>query len=86
VVLAGTEKLAGSALSMDRAIENVTRLTGASLADAVRMATVNAAKAGLVPKRSAGIAEGDRADLVQFAWNGNRLEVQAVWVGGSQVR
>lgn len=86
VVLAGTEKLAGSALSLDRAIENVMRLAGVSLADAVRMATVNAAKAGRVPKRSAGLAEGDRADLVQFAWNGNRVEVQSVWVSGNQVR
>ena len=86
VVLTGTEKLAGSALSMDRAIENVTRIVGVSLADAVRMATVNAAKAGRVPQRSAGLVEGDRADLVQFAWDGNRVDVQSVWVSGSQVR
>ena len=50
VVLAGTEKLAGSALRMDRGVENVMRMTGVSLADAVRMATVNAAKAGAVPR------------------------------------
>ncbi len=50
VVLAGAQKLAGSALRMDRAVENAIRMTGVSLADAVRMATVNAAKAGSGPR------------------------------------
>jgi N-acetylglucosamine-6-phosphate deacetylase len=85
VVLAGTEKLAGSALSMSRAVENVMRMTGVSLADAVRMATVNAAKAGKVPGRGNGVAVGDRADLVQFAWDGRRIDVRSVWVGGERV-
>ncbi len=85
VVLAGTEKLAGSTLRLDRAIENVVRMTGVSLADAVRMATVNAAKAGAVPGRASGIASGERADLVQFDWDGSRITVQAVWVSGNRV-
>src|SRR5580704_19769604 len=46
VVLAGQDRLAGSALRMDRAIGNVMRLAGVSLDDAVRMATTNAARAG----------------------------------------
>ena len=49
VVLAGQDRLAGSALRMDRGVENLMRLAGLSLADAVRMATVNAARAGRVP-------------------------------------
>jgi N-acetylglucosamine-6-phosphate deacetylase len=49
VVLAGQDRLAGSALRMDRGIANLIRLAGLSLADAVRMATVNAARAGRVP-------------------------------------
>lgn len=84
VVLAGTEKLAGSALSMDRAVSNTVRMAGVTLADAIRMATVNAAKAGRVPSRAAGLAEGDRADIVQFTWDGEHIEVQAVWINGSQ--
>jgi N-acetylglucosamine-6-phosphate deacetylase len=85
VVLVGTQKLAGSALRMDRAVENVMRMAGVSLADAVRMATVNAARAGGVPGRENGIAVGDRADLVQFAWDGQLIDVRAVWVGGERV-
>ena len=85
VVLAGTEKLAGSALRMDRAIENVMRMAGVPLADAVRMATVNAARAGAVPGRKLGIAAGERADLVQFQRNGGRVEVTGVWTNGNRV-
>lgn len=87
VVLAGTEKLAGSALRMDRAVENVVRMAGVSLADAVRMATVNAAKAGKVPGRTFGIAENERADLVEFSFDreAGRLEVRRTFISGQQI-
>jgi N-acetylglucosamine-6-phosphate deacetylase len=86
VVLAGTEKLAGSALRMDRAVENVMRMAGISLADAVRMATVNAARAGGVPGRALGIAAGERADLVAFSFDreAGQLEIRRTWIGGQQ--
>jgi N-acetylglucosamine-6-phosphate deacetylase len=84
VVLAGTDKLAGSALRMDRAIENTVRLAGVSLPDAVRMATINAAEAGKVPGRARGLAPGDRADFVEVSLT-PRLEVLATWVGGERV-
>ena len=41
---AGTETLAGSVLTMDRAVENLQRFTGASLATAVRLASRNPAR------------------------------------------
>jgi N-acetylglucosamine-6-phosphate deacetylase len=85
VVLAGQDRLAGSALRMDRGVENLMRLAGLSLAEAVQMATVNAAGAGKVPGRSAGLAAGDRADLVQFRYEAGRIEVAAVWMSGRQV-
>jgi len=85
VVLADTDKLAGSALRMDRAVENIVRMTGHSLADAVGMATINAAKAGKVPGRTKGLAADERADLVQFRWAGHRVEVAAVWISGERV-
>src|SRR5437764_11722138 len=69
VVLAGTERLAGSALRMDRGVDNLMRLAGLSLRDAVRLATVNAARAGAVPGRAQGLVPGDRADLIQFRLN-----------------
>src|SRR5258706_269702 len=47
-------KLAGSVLTMDRAVRNVTRFAGWSLQDAVRAATLN-------PARAAGLAQGHGA-------------------------
>src|ERR1051326_1839713 len=79
VVLAGTDRLAGSALNMRSGVENLMRLAGLSLADAVRMATVNAARAGRVPGRAAGLQVGDRADIIQFRLAGGVIEI----VGGT---
>lgn len=87
VVLAGEDRLAGSALRMDRGVENLIRLVGMPLADAVRMATTNAARAGKVPGRTNGVAVGDRADLVQFRYDPetNRMAIEATWVSGRRV-
>lgn len=87
VVLAGTGRLAGSALSMDHGIENLIKLAGASLADAIRMSTTNAAQAGRVPARSNGLAAGDRADLVQFRFDppSRSIAVASTWLSGRQV-
>jgi N-acetylglucosamine-6-phosphate deacetylase len=85
VVLAGTDRLAGSALRMDRGVENLMRLAGLTLADAVRMATVNAAKAGKVQGRMRGLVVGERADLVQFRFDGTHVEVTGTWVLGRRV-
>ncbi len=85
VVLAGTDRLAGSALRMDRGVENLMRLADLSLADAVRMATVNAARAGKVPRRAVGLAPGERADFVQFQFDGAQVEIAATWVSGCRV-
>jgi N-acetylglucosamine-6-phosphate deacetylase len=87
VVLAGQQRLAGSALRMDRAIGNLIRLAHLSLGDAVRMATVNAAKAGRVSGRQLGLAPGDSADLVQFRFDpqATRLEIGITWLAGREV-
>jgi N-acetylglucosamine-6-phosphate deacetylase len=87
VVLAGQDRLAGSALRMDRAIGNVMRLAGVPLGDAVRMATTNAARAGGVPNRTAGLAPGERADLVLFRWHADAalIEIESTWVSGRRV-
>jgi N-acetylglucosamine-6-phosphate deacetylase len=85
VVLAGTDRLAGSALRMDRGVENLVRLAGVTLSEAVEMATVNAARAGKVPGRTQGIAVGERADFVQFGFDGTRAEVTGTWVSGRNV-
>jgi N-acetylglucosamine-6-phosphate deacetylase len=87
VVLAGQERLAGSALRMDRGVENLMRLGELSLADAVRLATVNAARAGRVPGRQNGFAQGERADFVLFNLDPQTksIQVKATYVGGHKV-
>jgi len=87
VVLAGQERLAGSALRMDRGVENLMRLGELSLADAVRLATVNAARAGGVPGRENGFATGERADFVFFDFDPHTksIQVKATYVGGRKV-
>lgn len=71
-------KLAGSVLTMDRAVRNVTKFAGWDLQQAVTIATANPAYvAGLVSK---GILEpGADADFVVLSENG---EVQATVIQG----
>ena len=87
VVLAGQERLAGSALRMDRGVENLMRLAGLTLSEAVRLATVNPARAGNVPGRARGLEPGERADLVLFRHDPatRSIQIQATWVGGRRV-
>jgi N-acetylglucosamine-6-phosphate deacetylase len=86
VVLAGTDRLAGSALHMHRGVENLMRLAGLSLADAVRMASINPARAGKVPARANGLVPGDRADIVQFRLTPvNAIEIISTWIAGVRV-
>jgi len=66
VRLAGGSRLAGSALTMDRAIANVMRTAGLSLSDAVTLATRNPARVGRIPSLQRGLNPGERADLVRF--------------------
>lgn len=87
VVLAGQNRLAGSALSMDRGVENLMKFAGMSLAEAVRLATTNAAKAGHVPGRTKGLVPGERADLVLFRFDPatHHIQVAETWVSGEKV-
>jgi N-acetylglucosamine-6-phosphate deacetylase len=85
VVLAGSDRLAGSALCMDRGVSNAMKLAGLSLAGAVRMATVNAARAGRVPGRAVGLSSGERGDVVRFRVTPDGLQVLSTWISGRQV-
>jgi N-acetylglucosamine-6-phosphate deacetylase len=87
VRLAGGDRLAGSALTMDRAIANVMRTAGLSLPEAVTMATRNAARVGRVPYRQRGLTPGDRADLVLFRMDevSGRIHVLETYVSGQRV-
>jgi len=87
VTLAGTERLAGSALRMDHAIGNSVRLGGVSLREALAMATVNPARVARIAGRQRGLAPGEKADLVRFRWNekAHSLEVVETVVAGASV-
>lgn len=76
VRIAGGTRLAGSALTMDRAISNVMRSAGLSLRDAVTLATRNPARIGRIPSRQRGLNPGDRADLVLFRVDESRSRLQ----------
>jgi N-acetylglucosamine-6-phosphate deacetylase len=87
VTLVGQEKLAGSSLKMDRGIENLMRLAGLSLMEAIAMATRNPARVCRVRARQRGLQPGERADVVQFLYDPETrsVRVDAVWVDGDEV-
>ena len=87
VVLLGQDRLAGSALRMDRGIEHLMRIAGLSLADAVRMATTNPARAGHVPGRTGGLVPGDRGDIVQYHFKPEQksISIEATYLSGEKV-
>jgi N-acetylglucosamine-6-phosphate deacetylase len=66
VQVVGTSRLAGSSLRMDRGVENLIRFAGLTLAQALRLATVNAARAVRLTGRTGFLEAGDVADLVMF--------------------
>lgn len=85
VRMAGGTRLAGSSLRMDRAVGNVMKLAGLSLAEAVTMATTNPARAGRVGGRLRGLQPGSRADVVKFRVAGQTVEVLETYLSGARV-
>lgn len=87
VVLVGQTRLAGSALRMDRAIENVMRIAGLSLTEALTMANRNPARVGRIGGRQRGLAPGEHADLVLFRFDAEAksIEIRKTIVGGQEV-
>ena len=77
VVLAGTSRLAGSALHIHQGVANLMKLAGLTLEEAVRMATLNPARAGKVPEHA--------GDAVEFRVTGQGLEVRKTWMSGRLV-
>ncbi len=83
VVLAGTSKLAGSALRMDRAIANLMRIAQVPLNGAISAVTTNPARLIRLQGLTNGLAPGDCADLVVFRTLPMRIE--AVYLNGERV-
>jgi N-acetylglucosamine-6-phosphate deacetylase len=72
-------KLAGSVLTMDRAVRNVMKFGGISFQDGIRLATLNPARVLGIEKRKGVLKAGADADVVVFSPDG---EVRQTIVGG----
>lgn len=71
--------LAGSVLTMDRAVRNVTEFSNWTLKDAVRAATLNAARAVGMDQQEGGLLPGAPANFVVLSSTG---EVLKTYVAG----
>lgn len=85
VVLAGTDKLAGSALRMDIGIANLVRLGGLSLRDAVQTATTNPARLIHLEGRMEGLKAGEAADIVAFRERDGAIQIESLYLDGEAV-
>ena len=73
------DQLAGSVLTMDQAVRNVVKFTGWNLQQAVRLATLNPAKATALPANTGMLVPGAAANIVVLSRGG---EVRKTLVGG----
>jgi N-acetylglucosamine-6-phosphate deacetylase len=75
-------RLAGSSLSLDRAVYTMVSQAGIPLCEAVRMASLNPARVLGLEDRKGSIAAGKDADLALFD---ERITVRDVFLGGRRV-
>lgn len=80
--LPGTPYLAGSALTMDRAINNIIRFAGVDLMDGLQMARKNGEK--LFPEIAGEIVSGSPADIVLFEYR-DEMRIKTTWVNGEKI-
>ncbi|MBA3976509.1 MAG: N-acetylglucosamine-6-phosphate deacetylase [Candidatus Solibacter sp.] len=87
VTLTDGQRLAGSSLHMDRGVENLMKICGLTLAEAVALATRNPARVGRVAGRQRGLEAGDRADIVEFDYDRDAasIRVKRTWLDGELV-
>jgi N-acetylglucosamine-6-phosphate deacetylase len=85
VQLRDGKRLAGSSLRMDSAIANVMRIAGATLTEAIAMATVNPARVGRIRSRQRGLSPGERADVVKFRIENGALQIVETYFSGRRV-
>jgi N-acetylglucosamine-6-phosphate deacetylase len=80
--LVGTDSLAGSTLSMPKAITNAIKFAGVDLGTAVKMSTENGRK--LFPKMIGTIAPNQPANLAVFRFDGE-LKIEKTILMGEEV-
>jgi N-acetylglucosamine-6-phosphate deacetylase len=74
--------LASGVVGLDHCVRTFLRLTGAPLAEVVRMASLTPARIAGRDAELGSVAPGKRADLVVLD---DQLQVRQVYVGGEQV-
>jgi len=74
--------LGGSLLTMDRAVRNMKRHTGASLVDLCKMASLNPARAIGIDREAGSIEIGKRANLIVMTED---IQVQQVYLDGQSI-
>lgn len=87
VTLRGLPRLAGSALRMDRGVENLMRIAGLSLQEALTMAARNPARLGRIEHRQRGLLPGERADVIEFDFDpaAKSVRIRRTWLDGQPV-
>lgn len=75
VELTSSRRLAGSALSMDRGVENAMRFAGMTLHEATRLACSNPGAAMGLAQRAEYLTPGQAADFTLFRFEDGNLEV-----------
>ncbi len=80
--LIGNSRLAGSSLTMDRAISNVIQFAEIDLTSAIQMASQNAQK--LFPEVKGEMIPGHSGNLVLFTHQ-KELSVQSTWINGEKI-
>ncbi|MYB53456.1 MAG: amidohydrolase family protein [Acidobacteriia bacterium] len=75
VELTSSRRLAGSALSMDRGVENAMRFAGLTLHEATRLACSNPGAAMGLAERAEYLTPGQAADFTLFRLENGNLEV-----------
>ena len=76
--------LYGSALSINKGLEHLIKVTGCSLAEGIQMASTNPARLYKLHDRGL-LAPGKRADLVLFSFENFQITIWETWVNGIQV-
>jgi N-acetylglucosamine-6-phosphate deacetylase len=81
--LVGTDALAGSTLSIPKAITNVIKFTGIDLGTAIKMVTENGRK--LFPEMIGTISPDQPANLVLFRFNGE-VKTETTFLRGEEIK
>lgn len=81
----GSDSMAGSSLSMNRAVAVFKEFAAVSLADAVTAATLNPARLLMRDGVCLDLSPGQPANLVLFHPGALNLDIKALWLHGEQV-